>query len=248
MPIFLLASDREKKLFIHSESTIRNRRMIFPNETKWKFVMELQAREFVRIGDRAIRWRWRRSLIFVGRASRSPVVYERGINYSSVSVCPFGNLYVSLPFRRIRHSFFLPHLPTISLAYSGNHSPLLFVHPSPPAVSLPPIADNVYNDSSWWDDTGSEVRTAEPDVHSMESSSSTGAVAPRCLIHRSRTSLAREENPRLSTDAFGIRANASHAWATPGENLCVLSISHLWGGSLKVTRKVDGVLSESSGI
>lgn len=63
--------------------------------------------------------------------------------------------------------------------------PVVVVHPSPLAVTfsrsvpLPPTAAGVYNDSSWWDDTGSEVRTAEPDVHSMESLSSSGTAVLR---------------------------------------------------------------------
>lgn len=62
----------------------------------------------------------------------------------------------------------------------------------------PSPTGGVYNDFSlarWWDDTGSEVRTAEPNVHSMESLScfSTSKKAP--AIDRSS---ARVENPLLS--------------------------------------------------
>lgn len=112
------------------------------------------------------------SLIFVGCASPSPAAYERGINYPR-EVC-FFCIFLSLSF------------PLMSLVLSLSRFDsltrlpwlLLFVAVcsslSARRLALSPPRQGVYNDSSWWDDTGSEVRTAEPDVHSMESLSSTG--------------------------------------------------------------------------
>lgn len=56
------------------------------------------------------------------------------------------------------------------------------------------------------------------DVHSMESSSSTGAGCSKTATH-ARSLVRAEENPLLSTGALGIRANASHARAAAGEKL-----------------------------
>lgn len=63
----------------------------------------------------------------------------------------------------------LSHSIALAIALRGR----LFIPLRSSSCPLSP-RQGVYNDSSWWDDTGSEVRTAEPDVHSMESLSSTG--------------------------------------------------------------------------
>lgn len=59
------------------------------------------------------------------------------------------------------------------------------------------------------------------DVHSMESSSSTGASRSKTAAIRARSLVRAKENPLLSAGALGIRANASHARAAPEEEkLC----------------------------
>lgn len=66
-------------------------------------------------------------------------------------------------------STWLSHSVALAIALRSR----LFIPLRSSSRSLSP-RQGVYNDSSWWDDTGSEVRTAEPDVHSMESLSSAG--------------------------------------------------------------------------
>lgn len=98
-------------------------------------------------------------MIFVGCASRSPVAYERGINYPGASVWSLlRSLFASFPF----------HLTSFPLSLSLPLSDYLI--PPVPAItprcrsfiSLVPTAGVSVMTPPWWDDTGSEVRTAEP--------------------------------------------------------------------------------------
>lgn len=108
-------------------------------------------------------------MIFVGCASRSPSAYERGINYPGASVWSLlrplaASLSLFATHRSLSLSLSLsrsvPFRPTISFRLLRQSLPV--VVRSSLSVSLSPTARVVYNDSSWWDDTGSEVRTAEP--------------------------------------------------------------------------------------
>lgn len=148
------------------------------------------------------------SLIFVGRALRSPTAYERGINYPKYASRSWVPSTVSLPlslFCSLAVSFCLSFYSLLILLLLNRlihplrqSLPVVAVHPSSLTVtfshSLSPTAANVYNDFSWWDDTGSEVRTAEPDVHSMESLSSGATVLRWLRVYTSFTLLARRKS------------------------------------------------------
>lgn len=96
-------------------------------------------------------------MIFVGCASRSPAAYERGINYPGVRRSgPSCDLSLPLSLFTSRRSltpfdYLIPPVPAITPR--GR----LFI-----SLRLAPTAGSICNDSSWWDDTGSEVKTAEP--------------------------------------------------------------------------------------
>lgn len=123
--------------------------------------------------------------------------------------------------------FFFFFFSTVSFTRSGNHSPLSLFIPLLAVTfsrSLSPTAAGVYNDSSWWDDTGSEVRTAEPDVHSMESLSSGTAVLRWLHVCTSLTLLARGKSApfeqRTPAPAFARTrvAREQFAWKARAED------------------------------
>jgi len=91
------------------------------------------------------------------------------------------------------------------------------------SLSLLPLPSarhrRAYNDSSWWDDTGSEVSTAEPDVRSMESSSSTGATALRWLHV-----LARSRARKIRSSRLGAFARTRVTREQLASKICVVSV------------------------
>lgn len=182
-------------------------------------------------------------MIFVGCAPRSPTAYERGINYPGASV---RSLSASLPFHHTSSFPLSPSQPELRPSHSAcSRQSLPVVVRSSLSVSLTPTAGAMsIMTPPWWDDTGSEVRTAEP-RRSLNGKFELRRRGPLQGATHAR-SLARVKEKSLCRCARHSREHESRASSCRGK-----VASRRRGGfveSAAVSKRADWILgSESSG-